>query len=67
MMETAFTWGNIITVVVVVVTGLLNYWKSTTKIEVELRQLKEQVERQNGTVARLQEWTLHHAEYGHSK
>lgn len=66
-METAFTWGNVITVVVVIVTAILNYWKSTTKIEIEIRQLKEEVKRQNGNVASLQAWTLHHAECGHSK
>jgi len=66
-MESTFTWGNVITVAVVILTALLNYWKSTTKIEIEIRQLKEEVKRQNGNVASLQSWTLHHVECGHNK
>ena len=65
-MEPTFTWGNVITVAVVILTGLLNYWKSTTKIEVEIRQLKEEVKRQNGNVAKLQEYNIHHMETCHN-
>ena len=33
----------------------------------EITNLKEQVEKQNGNVAKLQEWQLHHLEQCHSK
>jgi len=63
--EATFTIGNIITIVVVVLTGLFNYLKSTTRIEMQIRQLKEQVEKQNGSVAELQRYNIHHLEDCH--
>ena len=61
----SFTIGNIITIIVVVLTGLFNYMKSTTRIEMQIKQLKEQVEKQNGNVADLQKYNIHHLEDCH--
>lgn len=65
-MESTFTIGNIITIIVVVLTGIFNYVKGTTKIEMQIKQLKEQVEKQNGNVAELQRYNMHHMENCHA-
>lgn len=62
-----FDLGNIITIAVIIVTAVLNFMRSKTKVETKLDFLAEQVQKQNGRISKLEDHNLQHLEVHHGR